>query len=84
MCEYENCKNAKKTNEDFCGRHIKKGDKLKFPEKYCKKKNCVRLKFTDNRVILKVGNYLIINNTLILILSIIGQKLILYMHLVMC
>jgi len=48
MCEYENCKNAKKPNEDFCGRHIKKGNKLRFPEKYCKKNNCVRLKFTDD------------------------------------
>ena len=44
MCEYENCKNAKKPNEDFCGRHIKKGNKLRFPEKYCKKKNCTGLK----------------------------------------
>ena len=37
MCEYENCKNAK-PHEDFCGRHIKKGNKLRFQKNIVRKR----------------------------------------------
>ena len=41
----------RKEYEDFCGRHIKKGNKLRFPEKYCKKKNCTGLKFSHYEIV---------------------------------
>ena len=57
MCDYLNCKNA--CDGEFCGRHIKLGNKLKNPELYCSKKNCCHLK-EENSIWCK--NVLPINN----------------------
>ena len=58
MCDYLDCTRPRKGENDFCGRHIKLGAKLKNPELYCSKKNCCCLK-EENSVKCKrcIANY---------------------------
>ena len=51
-CQYPNCKfsvKRKSESNEFCGKHIKLGAKLKNPELYCTKDNCGNLRVEGHK-----------------------------------